>query len=308
MAEYVSSCLLDGVAATIWIERANACRLFPPWAEPIRLKQAPSGKYPLFIESWRVHAGRMLSDAGDQHAWAARWSILAGMSLGATVGLVGGPLLAMAASQRTSQAFGRLYRSWSEQAATPGSTYEEVAFTLPAQLRFTRDRRKYAFVLAMFTDSPIALWGDVALRCGYRKKLAHIARPSARRCEVQTLTGEPICALEWRGRAAVLEPARALPSLLGERTTAPLLGRLDDQHFAVSRLERAFDAAGARSAGVSATVTLAHGIAEGLEPLSASVRPLSRAAPWGAFHFSDVPTRLAYPAFGNASGNPLPSP
>jgi hypothetical protein len=308
VAEYVSSCVLDGLATTIWIERARARSLFPPWAEPIKLKQAPSGKYPIFVEAWRVHAGRMLLAAGDHHGLAARWGALAGMSLGATVGLLGGPLVALATSQRASQAFRDLYRSWSEEGGAPGSNYEEVAITLPARLRFARDRRTYAFVLGMFTDSPVALWGDLALRCGYRKQLAHIAWPTARRCEVQTLTGELICALEWWGNAPIVPMTHASSALLAERTSAPLLGGLDGRHFAVSRLERVFDAAGARSAAVTASITLARGFAEGLGPLSASVQPLSRAAPWGAFCFADVPTRLAYPEMGNALGDRLPSP
>jgi hypothetical protein len=147
---YVSSCRLDGLAATAWVDLEPVRALLGPWAEPAALPGAPRGKHPVLIEAWTVSAGR----------WETTFGV---------------------------DAFDGLMRGWTASASRLLGPYREVAFTIPAR----RGGASYASVAAMYTDSPVALWGDRALASGYRKRLARIDWPSPRRCSVVTLDGRP---------------------------------------------------------------------------------------------------------------------
>src|SRR3954447_406596 len=158
---YVSSCRLDGLAATVWVDLEPVRALLAPWAEPVRLPGAPRDKHPVFIEAWTVSAGR----------WETTFGV---------------------------DAFDRVVSGWTASASQLLGPYREVVFTIPAR----RAGATYAFVAAMYTDSPVALWGDRALASGYRKRLARIDWPAPRRCSVATRDGRPVASLSFEDATA----------------------------------------------------------------------------------------------------------
>lgn len=308
---YVSSCTLDGVAVTVWTDVDELIPRMTPWAQPAARPASPPGKHPLTIEVWRVRDGRWESPSGDQHAWAERAGRWTGAILGGGLGTwgaaarppesgwsdalgwleLGADAVAGGAALGAGR-FGDLFRRWSHAAAASGGTYNEILVTTPARLQTGRSQDIFAFVLAMYTDSPIALWGDLALRCGYRKRLARFDRPAPRRCRVLSLTGEELSSIDWSDDIsnAASFPAR----LIDERAALPLLGGQDQNRWAVSLLERSF-ANGPSAAPVRASISLAGGLIDGLPALNARVPALSRRNRWGAFRFDAVPARLTYP-------------
>jgi hypothetical protein len=183
-------------------------------------------------------------------------------------------------------AFDGLVSGWTASASRLLGPYREVAFTIPAR----RAGATYAFVAAMYTDSPVALWGDRALASGYRKRLARIDWPAPRRCSVVTLDGRPVASLSLEDGTARISRA-----LLDERTALPLLGGLARGRTAISILDRSFQDPSVRVTAAQGRVSCDPGFIDGFPAVAQSVRPIRRQHAWGAFAFENVSARLTYP-------------
>jgi hypothetical protein len=266
---YVTSCVLDGVAATVWVSLARARAMLLPWAEPAKVRGAPRGRHPLMIEVWRVSAGRMEGALGDQDWW------------GQGAGVPGAGFV------------GSLFRMWNEGTAALLGAYHEVALTVPARLRGDTTGQTHAFVAGMYTDSPVARWGDLTMECGYRKRLARIAASLPESCTVLRSDGRPLISIE--GRAVPGTLASKVSRLAEARTSWPLLGGLDDGRYAVSSLERSY---ATPVTSLEARVDCAPGFLADLPALQSEVPGLASDHGWGAFAFRQVSAKLTYPGHG----------
>ena len=229
---------------------------------------------------------------------AAAWGAL-GLWTGGLAGWLGGPAGA-AMGARAGAAAGRAFgarqgRAFSETSSRVLGTYEEAVVAVPGVVPSDparRTGRRYNFVLAMFTNSGIAVWGDQALRYGYRKRLT----PITRRGFEGYLIGAPGQALlraelstrgDWRPGTG--PGAEACPWLQD-----PLLGELGSGVFAVSWLERPAGAR-ARYAPVGGELVLAAHAIPGLRRAHWLLSPGGPGRRWGCFAVRDQPTCVTYP-------------
>ena len=270
-SEYVSSCVLDGVAATIWADLGLVRPLLRPWATPAPIPGRARGKHPILIEAWSVKEGRIeagaLGRALDPAAW---WR---GMREWLEVG-------------------------WRGAASALGD-YNEVAITVPARLAGDAAGGTYAYVAAMYTDSPVAVWGDRTMECGYRKRLARIVRRSTRELRVESPQGAPIITVELAPVARGHDLGRAAGPLIDHRLALPYLGGLEGGRFATSVMDRSGGERSIDASPVTGRIECSDGFVENLPAMSARLSPLSPRDPWGALEFAGIRARLQHPRHGS---------
>jgi hypothetical protein len=229
--------------------------------------------HPLLVEAWLVKEGRMEAGAADVALDPAAW-------------------------WRGWMGWSSLLRGWGDPGPVLG-TYQEVAITTPARLAVAGGET-CAYVAAMYTDSPVAVWGDQTLECGYRKRLARIAHPSPTRWRVTSPEGAPIVALDLApvDGGGDLGPAGAGP-ILDDRLTLPYLGGLEGGRFAISVLDRSAGERSTIAAPITGHITGAAGFVEGLPAMAARISPLSEHDRWGGFRFEGIRARLTHPRHGS---------
>lgn len=327
-SRYNSGARLDAttIALPLWpVELARIMAAFPG-VKLAPAGGMPPGVHPLCIDLWRVSAGRIEVGGRDQHtlaqrageatgalvgggvgaAWGATAGAAAGASTGATLGLALGPLGAawglgmgwvagatlgaaaagVAGAAHGAASAGLPWRRVSETASRTLGSYHEVLIGLPNAV--VGDGPPAFLVLGMYTDNPIALWGDRVLRTGYGKRLAPIRLRAVRQFEVGGEGGKRL--------VAALRPGRGSPPGLGAHAawlSQPLLGRPGAGAYALSRLDRALD--GVRIAPVAGTVTLSPDFLPGLDEGRRSFRALGARHPWGAFQARGFMARVTDP-------------
>jgi hypothetical protein len=278
----------------------------------------------MVVELWRVRSGRWESLDGDQHSWAERSGSVVGQAWGSGIGGLFGAYGAMVgalgtgspdrdldpltwwshaqskwlagaargagqAASLASQAMSGLFRRWSETASSVGGTYNEVMVTVPCCISNDPSGRLYAFVAAMYTDSPVALWGDRAMSCGYRKRLARIEAPAPSACRVWSLEGRSLLSMnvesteadQDRGVSRTRDQLRRWMSL-------SLLGGLPERRMALSTMDRCWDEPTVRTAPVVAQLSTASDFIGGFPA------PGTHAACHG-IRFEGVTAKLTYP-------------
>lgn len=249
---------------------------------------APPGLHPLWVDLGHVKAGTGEALRLDQHAWWRR------------TGETAGSALAWASGSSGMKAFGALGAELAERfshgiSAALGN-YHEVIVAAPNVTRSSAGPR-YAFVLGMYTDSAVAIWGDRALRYGYGKQACWISARPFQTYGARTMgSTAPLLSAHieitspWR-------PPGALPQLPQQLAlmSQPLLGHLGGARFALSALERDYSASSqARVAASSVRLSL-RALPAGLADREHVLAALAPGAAWGAFSISDVPTRVTYP-------------
>jgi hypothetical protein len=295
-------------------------------------------QHPISIELWHVVAGELAALGLPQQTWFERAGASstalaassAGGALGASVGAWGGAsvlgawgmalgplgawlgacsgfalggawgaaLGASSAAVSGSTWGAQLGRHWSAAASRSFGSYDEVLISVP-NVRLARSQSAPArFVLGMCSDSPLSIWGDRMLGCGYAKRLCEIARDDFRSYEVRerapmsytslSARFEPLEADVWHSVGAQLDLHRQLAD-------QPLLGSLGQGRFVLTRLERAWGASGALFRPVHAQLSAREELAPGMPLAAVALAPLSAELPWGAYQIRGLPVRLTDP-------------
>jgi hypothetical protein len=295
----------------------------------------PDGHHPICIDLWHVESGRLESGGIDQHDWssaagatataltggwvgsaaggglgaiggaaagafigaplgpiASWWGSIAGYLAGGTLGATAGA--AVGASRGAALGAGTA-REMSEAVSRTVGTYQEVLVATPNAFA-PGGAGRHMFVLGMYSNNAVSIWGDRAQGCGYRKRAATIRRDGFRGYEVRhqgraaglsgVFAAAPADA--WAATDARLERHRAL-------FAQPLLGSVGHGAFAVSTLGRFMDDPEVRWAPVSGRLTVAAGFAAGLPAGDFPVSALSPDEPWGAFQATRVLTKVTPP-------------
>jgi hypothetical protein len=297
---------------------------------------APPDLHPLFLDLWRVKGGHAELGGVDQHEWTARgsavaagltgagagavWGAAAGSATGALRGaqtlaplgpwaawwgsavgsMVGASLGAATGARLGGRMFadvsGRAGRRASEQLSHTIGTYNEVLVGVPNVRPADRPAPPMMLVLGMYSDNPVALWGDRALGTGYRKRLASIRTETDTRFVVEA---DGVSALDSTvlpfTESAPDPPAADPPPPFVELYAQPLLGRLDDQRLVASVMERAFEAPARLLGPGRARVTIGPGFFPGVPALEHEVGPPQAGSPFGLLRASGVAARLTFP-------------
>jgi hypothetical protein len=300
------------------------------------LSHAPEGHHPICVDLWHIERGRLESGGMDQHDWSSAagatavamtggwmgsaagggigaiggaaagafigaplgpigswWGSIAGYLAGGALGATAGA--AMGASQGAALG-ANTGRETSEALSRVLGTYQEVLVATPNAVLPGGRGDPHMFVLGMYSNNPVSIWGDRAQGCGYRKRAATIRRDGFRGYEVRHqeqeagLSGVFAAAPpdSWTRADARLERHRAL-------FAQPLLGSLGHGRFAVSVLGRFLEDPEVRWAPVSGRLTVAAEFAAGLPAGDFRVSALSPDDPWGAFQATRVFTKVTPP-------------
>jgi hypothetical protein len=262
---------VDRAALAAWLARGPGLRL---------VSTDSALPHPVWIDVASIHEGRAELGGVDQHAWSA----LGYGALAATSAAAWGPL-AWAAASATGAALGRSLSEWSARSL---GTYDEVLVGIPDVLD-PETGTPCTFVAGMITNSPVAVWGDRTLGCGYQKRLAPMTREAPARWQVGA-GGELLVATFERADA----PIAHLREAARRRLEAPLLGWLAPGRFARTRLVRDFDAPDVVLRGAHGTLQLGAAFPAGLGPATATVDALDDEGVWGAIWVSGVMTRVTW--------------
>jgi hypothetical protein len=302
-----------------------------------RASAVPAGKHPIWVDLSYIERGAAEAGGVDQHTWwqwageasggVAGWAAGAAMGgaasagtgaialamlgswfgplgfwSGAAAGWLGGAGLGAAAGGAAGAAYARALgaRSGRRLSAITSETlgsYREVIVAVPNVVG-RRNGARYLFVLAMHTDGPVAVWGDEALRYGYRKRLGTLTGRKFELYEVRDGQGERLLRAETRSPAAsAWRRAQEMPGIGGALgwISQPLLGHLGGDRFAVSVLERLYLGAEVRVAPVAGRLWTQTSLAPVLRAGRHELLPLGARRPWGAFAVESAEVRVTYP-------------
>lgn len=325
---------VDGTTFALLVDAARLQRLLDPIGVVLgAAPDVPAGRHPVVIDLWRIVSGRIETAGIDQHTWstatgaaalAAFGGVIgaaagsgqgaidgaaAGAAAGAAMGPVGwwcGAMAGLVAGGASGGAMG--FASGVAQGVRAGAglgegvsrrmsrtfgTYEEVLVAAPYARVRGRDAGPYMFVLGMRSNGPVSIWGDRALRFGYRKGPAEIVRDGFERYdvvgEVGACTSFVAPPVRWGAIDGRLDRYRAL------LTSQPLLGPVEGGGFAVTLLDRFFDASDVRWAPVSARLTVGPGFVDGVPEGEFALEALGGDCPWGAFQVQRLPVKVTFP-------------
>ena len=314
-----------------------------------RADGVPAGRHPVCIDLWHVESGRAEGMGADQHEWsessastagaiAGSWiggaaasgmSALRGAIDGALTGTSLGPIASFwgaaagwvaggtrgagegaLAGARGGAAMGaQAGRRWSESLSRSIGTYEEVLLAVPNAIGPTEQGQDCMFVLGMWANSAIAIWGDRALRCGYRKRFAQIWREEFLRYRVLCSGGSLRLAATFGPQP---EESWTVPDSRLDRYrmlfAQPLLGILDDGTFAMTHLDRPLAASEVRWAPVSGHLQVVHDSIEGLPSGEFVIQALSSKHSWGAFQARHLVAKLTFPKHLSGGAPPRKHP
>ena len=221
-------------------------------------------------------------------AWILETTSVAGLSTGAALGAAGAAAyaagLGSAASRRVSETGSRLLGS-----------YAEVLVTTPCLMTTAGAALPVAFVLAMYTDSPVSRWGEAALGFGFGKRPARLQIDGAG-MEVQTAAGATLLRVALRGGDQPPPLSDRAPAAAGLRAAAamPLVGQRSGRAV-LSGLERHFDDRAVRLWPASGRLEVAADFAPGLAAGRHALERLDARHPRGAYAVTDLPVHLTYP-------------
>ncbi len=326
-----STAWIDAVVCPLRVPRDELAAVLPAGGDLTLAPGRPGRLHPVTVEVWRVRDGKLEAAGADAHRWSELAGRAAGFAAGGAVGaalggalgsltgafggglagLPGGPagigLGSMAgglAGWSAGAAFGAASaaatgagvlggagRLMSERGSRLLGTYGEVLITTPCVLQTARGPRPVAYVLRMYTDSPLSRWGEVLFGFGFGKKPAQLVFERAS-IDVRTRGGRPLLAIRLGSRAARGGPAGQLA--FQDDLTAPLLGCQRGRRV-LSRLERRFDLPSVRCWPMTAQVHLGEGGVPGVGPGRHRVPAAGPRAGAGAFVATGLRVHLSHP-------------
>ena len=292
---YSSRALVDTTCVLVWTHVRGLQGLLRPLGLDLSPVQgAPRDEHPVWIDLGYVKSGAGEALEVDQHVWWRRTGEAAGSALSWAYGA-----WTAAALRASTEALGGVAEQFSRSVSRTLGTYEEILIAVPNVIASRGGDRPYAFVLGMYTNSPIAVWGDGALRYGYKKRFCRVQSQlfqsyAVRDSEGTTLLSANIAISEsqsWRPARSVTGLAEPLRLI-----SQPLLGDLGQGRFALSLLERDYlDQRHTLVIPSQVALKAAPELVAGLPGAEYATAPLGSQAPWGAFSFANVTTRVTYP-------------
>jgi hypothetical protein len=328
---YVSGATLQSASGLALLDREQLHALVAPFGvQLVPLEEAPPDKHPLWIEFWRVQGGRTETAGWNQQAMLAAVGALGGAPLGTLVGAARGAVQGAAAGAAAGMRLGplgwgygmtvgwllgagagaargsawggargvELGRRWSDGSAATWGTYDEVLIAVPNAVRAGGNDRRYMFVLGMFSNNPVSIWGDRAMGCGYRKREARMVRLHSDAQDVYTSDPEPVLTMrsippapsQWRSPESCPELAvcRALMS-------QPLLGVNQGGGFAVTFLDRFLDRPATRVSPLRAEIVIGDRVGPTMPHGRLALVPATSSGSWGSFRATDLEVKLSYP-------------
>ena len=124
------------------------------------------------------------------------------------------------------------------------------------------DRHRISsWVLGMYTDSPLSMWGDRLTGFGFGKRLGIIKRSPSGDCEVRSLDGRRLMIAALQPRGARQPGTTRAGAAVRRWMTRPLVGQLARLALARSHFRRLFDGPDVRvQGGLVATVAARLGV------------------------------------------------
>lgn len=214
---YATRCTLDTTSIVLPVDRrlVNACVAAYPGIELSSRRDAR--RHGVWVELARVRDGRADLDAVRR--------------------AVGSPNRSPFASW--FRLVEPMLDSFNAALSRPFGTYHELMVGIRDVRIRTLGRETFTLVLGMYTDSPIALFGDRALRFGYNKSLARIVRSALGDFEVSDGSGRRLLATASEERDAPAHPDVQKGIVRALRWwSQPLLGYLGRGEYAISEFVR----------------------------------------------------------------------
>ena len=240
-----------------------------------------------------VSAGQKAGETRDPLGqW---WATMLGWANGAAAGWSRG---AAETAAGLGRAGGEMATSFSRAASTTIGTYNEVLVGIPNVLGRDRGCEPHLFVLGMYANSPVAIFGDRGLGTGYGKRLAQIRHSGFAGYEVRAPVGACLSAQFSAAPPTCWNSVAATPGLTDLRSwfAQPLLGHDGRRGLARSHLDRALEAPGVRCAVGEGQLTIGRnfmpGVPAGTHALPGQDGPIDRG---GILHVSQMLTRVTYP-------------
>jgi hypothetical protein len=331
-ARYNSGAWLDAISVALPVPAAALHDMLARdglVAHPV--EGAPPDVHPLFLDLWRVTDGRAELVGIDQHEWAERagavsagltgagigafwgalaagangaaaagragarfgpWGSLVGAAFGSVMGAAAGAASgALQGGSRLAALSGQVARRASEQLSHTVGSYHEVVAGVPNVGRPGGPLRM--FVLGMYSDNLVAIWGDRMLRTGYRKQLASIEAAGA------TAVAVAVDGARVLDVSIDVDPGAtstdAVPVPFDRFFAQPLLGRLGDGGLVASVVERSFAAPARLLPPGRARVAIGPGFFDGVPPGAYGAGPPEAGSPFGVLRAAGVPARLTFP-------------
>jgi hypothetical protein len=248
-----------------------------------RIPGIPAGRHPIVVEIWRVTNGRLELGGIDTHTWSAR----AGRALGD----------ALSVSRRS--ALGRTLGAMAEKVSALGSktlgSFNEILVTVPNVVVGGDQRRIASWVLGMYTDSPLSMWGDRLTGFGFGKRLGIIKRSALGGCEVRSLDGRRLMIATLQPRGARRHGSTRPGAAVRRWMTRPLVGQLTPLALARSHFRRLFDGPDVRVQAVAGELFVAEGFLEGFDPVRLTIEASSAGRPYGGFTAECLDVKLSFP-------------
>jgi len=248
-----------------------------------RLPGLPAGRHPIVVEIWQVTNGRLELGGLDMHTWSRR----AGRALGDVLSVSRGSTL------------GRTLGAMGEKVSALGSktlgSFNEVLVTVPNVVVGGDRSRLVSWVLGMYTDSPVSMWGDRLTGFGFGKRLGIIKRSARGDCEVRSLDGERLMIAALQPRGARRHGRTRAAAVVRRWMTRPLVGRPAPTVLARSHFRRLFAGPDVRIQGVAGELFVAKGFLEGLDPVRLAIEPSGAGRPYGGFTAECLDVKLSFP-------------
>jgi hypothetical protein len=292
----------------------------------------PAGMHPLWIDVWRVLDARAELAGLDQHRWTelmgattaamagAGWGMLWGAAAGLADAALGGARAVMrpdpvsawwraalgsmtgavsgarVTRERWAQISGAAARRASERLSHTVGSYREVVVGVPNVTRAGQAGPRRMFVLCMFTDNPVAIWGDRFLGTGYRKWLASIRQAGDHlSVEAQGMGTALQIEVAPAPRSKRRQPDLSALPMFRRAIEQPFLGRRPDGRLVASLLERSFDDPARLLPPARADVTIGPALADGVPAGRYRVGPAARRSPLGLLRATGVRAQLRFP-------------
>jgi hypothetical protein len=292
---YSSRALVDTTCVLSWTPVSGLRALLRPLGlELAPTHGAPRNSHPIWIDLGYIKSGAGEALDLDQHAWWRRTAEAAGGAWGWASGA-----WAIGAMNASTGAFTGIAEQFSRQVSRTLGSYQEILIAVPNVVASRTGGGPYAFVLGMFTNSPIAIWGDQALRYGYQKRFCRLDGQLFHTYAARDSTGATLLSAEITiPKAHTWRPARRIAGLAAQLrlTSQPLLGHLGQGRFALSLLERDYlEPEQALVVPSQVALSAAPDLMAGLAATESAVAAIGRRSPWGAFSVNNVPTRVTYP-------------
>lgn len=292
---YSSRALTHATCLLVPVPRVSLERVLDPLGlELTTVPGSPPDEHPVWIDLGQIKAGAGEALDRDQHAWWRR----GGETLGAAVAWGSGAAIILNHLQPRLEALGGAWgERYSRSLSRTLGTYLELLVAVPNVIARGGCGQRYCYVLGMHTNNPIAIWGDRALGYGYQKRLSRLDDRKFASYRAASADGRVLllaATIETEPKP-MRRSARATVERAIELMSQPLLGRLADGRFSLSRLERDYLDERVQLQACRVELSIARDLVAGVPELDLEVSAFDRKTPWGAFCAADVPTRVTFP-------------